>query len=214
MNILWFNTLDLLLLVLLFIGMLIGLVRGTIPQVISLVSIWLGLVVTLWLYKIFSFRILQGLGMAKTGADTLAFIIMLIICFQAIRLIVKMLATPPEDKRKRQKSEEDPLAEAAKTATERFIIGPLNMLGGMVMGFILMGLWLTLILGIAQFLFQTSDAPAEVGSFTSRMNGHLTGSSLVPIFNSMLWVIVRSVEFFGPADADIFRKVVEFISSQ
>lgn len=213
MNILWFNTLDLLLLVFLFIGVLIGLVRGTIPQIISLVSIWLGLVVTLWLYKIFSFRILQGLGMAKTGADTLAFIIVLIVCFQAIRLIIKMLATPPEDKRKRKKSEVDPLAEAAKTATERFIVGPLNMLGGMVMGFILMALWLTLILGITQFLLQPSEVTAEVGSFADRMAGHLSGSSLVPIFNSILWLIVRSVEFFVPANADIFRKVVEFISS-
>jgi uncharacterized membrane protein required for colicin V production len=207
------NTLDLLLIVIVFIGILIGLVRGTIPQVISLASIWLGLVVALWLYKIFSFRILQGLGMNKVGADTLAFIVVMIVCFHAVRLVVKMLTTPPESKKKRKKSQDDPLAEAAKTATERFVIGPLNMLGGMTMGFILSVLWVALFLGVTQFLFQPFDAPGQVGNFTTRMNIQLNSSVLVPIFNSVLWLIVQSVDLFVPSDADIFRKVVEIIAS-
>ena len=213
MDILGLNTLDLLLIIILLIGALIGLVRGTTPQVISLVSVWLGLVVALWLYKIFSFRILQGLGMGKTGADTLAFIIVLIVCFHGVRLVVNALVTPPESKKKKKKSEEDPLAEAAKTASERFLLGPLNLVGGFAMGLLLTTLWMALILGVAQFLFQPSDVPEQVGSFTRRMAANLNGSTLVPIFNSVLWLIVRSVELFVPSDADIFRRVVTFISS-
>ena len=213
MQLMGLNTLDLLLLVILFIGLLIGLVRGTVPQVISLASIWLGLVLALWLYKIFSFRILQGLGMSRVGADTLAFIIVLIVCFHAVRLFVKVLATPPEERKRKKKSQDDPLAEAAKTATERFVIGPLNMLGGMTMGLILSILWLAMLLGITQFLFQPTDVPAEIDAFTRRMNSNLNGSFFVPYFNSVLWLIVKSVELFVPENADIFRKVISIIAS-
>ena len=213
MDILGLNTLDLLLLVIILIGALIGLARGTLPQVISLFSIWLALVATLWLYKIFSFRILQGLNMGKTGADTLSFIIILIVSFHAVRLLVKALVTPPEDKRKtKKKSEEDPLAEAAKSASQRFVIGPLNMLGGLAMGVVLTTFWMALILGAAQFLLQPSDVPAGVGDFTRRMAGFLNGSTLIPMFNTVLWLVVQSVELFVPRDADILRKVVALIT--
>ena len=148
------NNLDLLLIVILFVGVLIGLVRGVIPQVISAVSIWLGLVITLWLYKPFSFRILQGLGIGKTAADTLSFFILLIVCFNGVRLLVNYLSKPPEEKIQRKKSKEDPLAEAAKTTTERFVIGPLNALGGMAMGFILITLWMAIILARFSLFFK------------------------------------------------------------
>ena len=208
------NTLDLLLLVLMFIGILIGLFRGALPQIISVVSIWLGLVASLWLYKIFSFRILQGLNLGVTVSDTLAFIILLIVFFHAIRLIVRYVTVPPEVKKRRQKSQDDPLAEAAKTATERFIIGPLNIIGGMIMGLILSILWLTLILGIIQFFIQPTELSPTVTGLPRRLAGQINGSSLVPMFNSLLNLIVISVDFFVPADADIFRKVVSLIQQQ
>ena len=210
MQIFGLNTLDLLLLVILLIGMLIGLMRGTIPQLISAVSIWLALVVTLWTYNIFSFRILQGLGLDEISSDTLAFLILLFVFFQAIRLVVKYLSTPPEAKRRKKKSQDDPLAVAAKSASERFIIGPLNMLGGMVMGIFLTTLWLAVILGVAQFIFQPTGITT---AFARRMASQMASSTLVPIFNSVLWLLARSVSFFVPRDADIFRRVLEFISS-
>ena len=43
------NVLDLLLLFILFIGVIIGFLRGAVTQIISLASIWLGLLLTLWL---------------------------------------------------------------------------------------------------------------------------------------------------------------------
>ncbi|MDX1523038.1 MAG: CvpA family protein, partial [Anaerolineae bacterium] len=205
MELLGLNNLDLLLLVILFIGMLIGLVRGTVPQVISLVSIWLGLVLSLWIYKIFSFRILQGLGMGNTASDTAAFIIVLIVIFHAIRLLVRYLATPPETRKRRRKSADDPLAEAAKTATERYIIGPLNLLGGMVMGFILTALWVALFLGVLQFLLQPTDL--ALGAFANRIKFQMNSSFLVDQFNQILWLLVQSVDLFVPRDADIFRRV-------
>ncbi len=208
MTILGLNTLDLLILVIILIGMLIGMARGVVPQIISIVSFWLSLVVTLWLYKAFSFRILQGLGMGETAADVFAFLIVITVVFQTVRILVSMLMTPPEDKKKKKKSQDDPLAEAAKSASQRFILGPINLLGGGFMGIVLSILWLAIFLGVAQFLFQPTDLPAGVGATTRRMAFQLDGSLLLGYFNYLLWLLVQSLNLFTPSYADILRKVV------
>ena len=210
MDIVGLNTLDLLLLVFLFIGALVGAVRGAVPQLFSLASIWLGLVVTLWLYKPFSNYILQGLGLPPTGSDTLSFLILFVVFFNAIRIIIKLVSTPPEERKQKKKSEIDPLAEAAKSATQRFIIGPLNLLGGAVLGVILMALWMAILLGVMQFLFQPADVPAGAG-FSARMSLNLRTSTLLPIFNQILGWLVWSVSFFVPKNATILKKVLGFI---
>jgi len=212
MQFLGLNTLDLLLIVFLFIGLLVGMIRGTVPQVISLVSIWLGLFTTLWLYKLFSRHILQGLGMGSVSGDFTSFLLILFVTFHGIRLLVKMLSTPPEDRKRKKKDTDDPLAEAPRTAMDRFVFGPLNLLGGMVLGIILTALWLAIILGTLQFIFQPSDVPTEVGAFTRRMTIQFNTSTLMPLFNSILWGLSWSLNFFIPRDADIFRKVLGFIS--
>lgn len=205
------NTLDFLLILFLFIGMLIGLVRGVMPQVVSLMSIWLGLVVTLWLYKPFSFRILQGVGFAKSTADTLSFLILITVFFNAVRLVVRYLTVPPEERKKKKKDPDDPLAEAAKTATEKYVLGPLKALGGMVLGLVLMTLWLSLILGLLQFIFQ--DALFEGGAVPrTGLRNELRYSLLVDYyFNPVLWGLAQSVDFFIPKNADIFRSLLKFL---
>jgi hypothetical protein len=199
--------------VILFIGILVGIIKGVLPQLFSIISIWLGLVVTLWLYKPFSFRILQGLGLPKIGSETLAFLLLLVVFFNAVRLIVKSLSTPPEERKQRKMSKDDPLAEAAKSATQRFVIGPLNMLGGAVTGFILTGLWITLVLAAIQFIFQPTDVPVEYSGFSRGIVTNLKGSTLVPIFNSVLSLLSQSVDLFIPKNADMLRKVLESIKA-
>jgi Na+-transporting methylmalonyl-CoA/oxaloacetate decarboxylase gamma subunit len=212
MQIVGLNTLDLLLIVILFIGVLVGIIRGALAQIFSIVSIWFGLLVTLWFYKPFSIHILQGLGMPETGSDTMAFLILLVVFFNGIRFFVKKMSAPPEEKKRKKKSKEDPLAEAAKSVTQRFVIGPLNMLGGSVTGFILTALWITLILAVIQFIFQ----PTDIGGQYSGPKGIVTNlktSSLVPIFNRMLFLLSQSVSLFIPKNADILKRVIEFIST-
>jgi Na+-transporting methylmalonyl-CoA/oxaloacetate decarboxylase gamma subunit len=212
MQIIGLNTLDLLLIVILFVGVLVGIIRGALAQIFSIVSIWFGLLVTLWFYKPFSIHILQGLGMPETGSDTMAFLILLVVFFNGIRFFVKKMSAPPEEKKRKKKSKEDPLAEAAKSVTQRFVIGPLNMLGGSVTGFILTALWITLILAVIQFIFQ----PTDIGGQYSGPKGIVTNlktSSLVPIFNRMLFLLSQSVSLFIPKNADILKRVIEFIST-
>ena len=218
MQVLGLNTLDLLLLVILFIGILAGFVRGAVPQIVSVVSIWLGLVATLWLYKPLSEQILQpktsGFGMAKTPSDVLAFLILLLVFFNAFRLLVKYLAVPPEEK-KRKRTKRGLVGvpeEVAPSAIQRFIISPLNALGGIVMGFILTTLWLALILGVIQFIFQPTRTDVPYSGFTNGLVINLRNSTTLPYFNQVLGAVVQSVDLFVPRNADILRGVLEVIA--
>ena len=204
------NSLDMMLLLALLVGMLIGLVRGTVSQIISAVSIWLGLVATLWLYKLFSDYIIQdSLGIGKTGGDTLAFVTLLILFFNGFRLVVRALTVPPEDRRKkRRKDRDDPLAVAAKTASER-AVGCVNAVGGMAMGLALTVLWLALFLGVVQFILQPSGVP--LGGFSRSLVENLGNSFLRPYFDNVLWGLSASLDLFIPKNADIFRVVLRTI---
>jgi hypothetical protein len=218
MTILGLNTLDLLLLVLLFVGILIGFVRGAFSQVISLVSIWLGLVTALWLYRPFSERILQpdtsGFGMSKIAADTLAFVILLLVFFNLYRLGVKYLTKPPEErKRKKKKSKVGPIEEIAPSPMQRYVYGPFNALGGIIMGFIMTTLWLALILGLLQFIFQPTGAEVPYSGFTRGLVINLRTSALLPYFNLVLNALISSVDLFVPRNADILKAFLNFIAT-
>lgn len=218
MQLLGLNTLDLLFIVILFVGVLAGFVRGAVSQIVSVVSIWLGLVTTLWFYKSLSERILQpetsGFGMEKTAADVLAFLLLLLIFFNAFRLLVKYLAVPPEARKKKLKKrgkvgvEE----EVAPSPVQRFIVGPLNALGGLAMGFILTTIWLALLLGVIQFIFQPTDTSIPYSGFSKGLVTNLRGSLLLPVFNQVLAAIVQSVSLFVPRNADILKGVLEIIA--
>jgi hypothetical protein len=204
------NALDFLLIFILFIGIMVGVLRGVLSQLFSLVSIWLGLVATLWLYKPFSHYILQGVGLPAIGGDTLSFLVLLVIFFTIFNLLVKSLSTPPEERKRKKKSKDDPLAYAAASATQRFVIGPLNFIGGAAMGLLLTTLWAALVLGAIQFIFQPTDVPVA-GGFAANMTNQLRGSLTVPWFNKVLFILSQSVNWFIPANADLLRKVLGFI---
>lgn len=199
MNVVGLNTLDLLIIVILLIGTLIGLTRGAISQIASAISIWLGLVAALWLYRPFSINIFQGLGLGSTASDTLAFVSLMIVFFNAFRLIVRYLTKPPEEQKRKRMSKHDPLAEAARSASER-VAGMFQLLGGMIMGFILTTFWLTIYLAVIQFSLQTVTSGGLVSN--------LRTSTLVPIFNKLLWALVLSVDLFVPRNANILKAVL------
>ncbi|NJN97277.1 MAG: hypothetical protein HC875_25930 [Anaerolineales bacterium] len=218
MQLLGLNTLDLLFIVILFVGVLAGFVRGAVSQIVSVVSIWLGLVTTLWFYKSLSERILQpdtsGFGMEETAADVLAFLLLLLIFFNAFRLLVKYLAVPPEAKKKKLKKRGKVGVEEEVTPSpvQRFIVGPLNALGGLAMGFILTTIWLALLLGVIQFIFQPTDTSVPYSGFAAGFVRNLRTSLLLPLFNQVLGTIVQSVSLFVPRNADILKGVLEIIA--
>ena len=214
MNFASLNNLDFILIILLFVGVMVGFTRGAVSQLISLISIWLGLVATLWLYKPLSNYILQDVfvdfGIGETGSDTAAFLLFLFVFFGAFRILLKYLAVPPEERtrRRRRRDTEDPLAEAAKTTSQR-AAGCFNAIGGMVMGFILTTLWLALLLGVLQFIFQPTSTDVPYSGFFNGLVINLRGSVLVhSLFNPVLWLLARSLSLFIPKNADIFESVL------
>ncbi len=219
MQILGLNALDLLLIVILFLGVLFGFMRGALVQVFALISIWLGLVTTLWLYKPFSIRMLQaenGLNMSKTGADTLAFLILLLVFYNLYNLGVKYLSKPPEErkKKKKKKSKIGPIEDITPPPMQRFVYGPINALGGILMGFIMTTLWLALFLGVLQFIFQPTTTGAQVpgSGFAQELLKNLQNSLLLPWFNVVLAWLVASVDLFVPTNADILKGFLKFIT--
>lgn len=198
------NLLDYLLLFILFLGAVVGFLRGAVPQIISVASIWFGLLGSLWLYRPLSDNILQGLNLPKVGSDTMAFLILLIVFFHAIRLIVKSLTVPPEEKKKkpRPKGRVGPVEEEfVKTATQKYISGPFHAFGGIFMGIVLTALWTALILGVLQFTFQVDVSEAPGGATGTIVPGRgiaaqLHGSGLLGYFNQILRLVVRSVSLF------------------
>jgi len=206
-----FNTLDFLLIFLLFVGLLIGFVRGISPQLMSLASIWLALLVSLYVYPLLSVNIFQESEMfGKTVSDAVSFMILFLVFFNAIRLFIKYLTKPPEEKKKkpRRKGQVGVVEEAPRSVTQRFIIGPLMAFGGMALGVLLMALWLAILLGVLQFFMQVNVAEAGGGAGRGIAN-QMTGSSLIPYFNRLLLLLVKSVDLFVlNKNADILKKVV------
>ena len=204
MQLVGLNILDYLLLFILFLGGLVGMFRGVTTQLISLASLWFGLLITLWLYRPLSNFILQGLGISKSVGDTLAFLLLLVIFFQAIRFFLKKLAVPPEEKKQKptgRKRQVGPVEEAAKTATQKYVTGPLGALGGVLMGIILTAVWTSIVLGVFQFIFQVnvSEVAGSVTGATVPGAGlaiQMQTSQLIHYFNRILWILVRSVSFF------------------
>ena len=206
-----FNTLDLLLIFLLFIGALVGFMRGMGPQLMSLASFWLAMLAALWVYTVLSVNIFQESEIfGKTTSDTLSFMILFVVFFNAIRLMIKYLTKPPEEKKKKpkRKGQVGPAEEKPPTFTQRFIVGPLLALGSMVLGVLLMALWLAVLLGVAQFFLNINVAEAGGGAGRGLAN-QITSSTLVPYFNRLLWILVQSVDLFVLDEkADILKKVV------
>jgi len=212
-----FNELDLLLIVIVILGSLLGMSRGVTTQFISMISFWLGLVVSLWLYNPLSKQIILGVfqSMNPNIADMIAFLVIFGLIFHAIRLIATYLINPPQDEERRRKEESKRRRRREREGIEdpplqKYLLGPLNLLGGLVFGVILTVFWWSLLLGMLQFILQGAFlqfAPAWLQSFSFSMNT----SFLIPWFNTVLYWIFLSVSLFVPADASIVQFMLENI---
>jgi uncharacterized membrane protein required for colicin V production len=210
------NELDLLLLVIFLISGLYGMTRGAVPQIVSAISLWLGIVIALWLYTPLSHRIIKGVfqGWSFQVSDTLAFFILFGIFFHTVRLIILYLVFPPESDeaakkaeiRRKKKREKEGLDESM---LQRYILGPLNLIVGMFMGVILAVLWWSIIIGMLQFILQPSLAPA--GALANLAFSMRRSYLVFNILNQVLIYLSMSVDLFRPAYATILRDIVQLI---
>jgi uncharacterized membrane protein required for colicin V production len=191
-----FNALDFLLIFFLVVGALWGLVRGAGRLLIGLFSLYVGLVIALWLYRPLAefFRDLLP-AMSVQGSQALAFVVLLFVFVNAISFLTRFFATPPEERKRKPRGQ---LQETVTKSSQRFVIGPLNQLLGLVLGIVVAVIWVSLILAVLQFLLRSGFA---TGSGVSAFRRQLETSVLVPWFNYALALFYSAVSFWIPGDA-------------
>ena len=199
-----FNALDFLLIFFLVVGALWGLMRGAGKLLIGLFSLYVGLVVALWLYRPLAafFRDLLP-EMSVQGSQSLAFLMILFVSVNGISYLTRVFATPPEERKRKQKSD---LQEAVAGGGQRFLTGPLNQLLGLMLGIVVAVVWISVILAALQFVLRSGLPVSGVGAFRRQ----LEASTLVPLFNYALSLIYTAVSFWIPGDIpNIFSGLLE-----
>jgi hypothetical protein len=190
-----FNALDYLLIFFLLVGALWGLLRGAGKLFIGLFSLYVGLVIALWLYRPLSefFRDLMP-AMSVQGSQALAFVLLLFVLVNGISLVTRFFSTPPEERKRKKRSD---LQEAVAGGGQRFLTGPLNQLVGLVLGIVVAIVWISLISASVQFVFRSG---LPVGWGLGAFRAQLEASTLIPWFNYALALIYSAVSFWIPGD--------------
>ncbi len=191
-----FTPLDYMLIFFLILGTVWGLLRGATRLLITLFSLYVGLILSLWLYRPFA-NYLRSLlpGMSITGSEALAFVFLLLILVNGFAFFTEYFSTPPEERRRKKRGE---VEEAVTQTGRRFITGPLSQIGGLVVGFVVTVVWISLLLAVLQFVVQTEWPIANGARFT--FQGELATSTLKPTFNEVLVLIYRSVRIWVPGE--------------
>jgi len=201
-----FNMLDYLLVLVLLIGVFWGLMQGVGRLLIGLFSLYVGLVASLLLYRPLGafFRELLP-GMSVSGSQALAFVFLLLLIVNGLSLLTRFLGTPPEERKRKKKGE---MQEAVERGGTRFVIGPLNALGGLLVGLVVTAVWTSLILAVLQFALRAGGPVRGVGASFAHQ---LSMSALVPVFNYVLFLVYRSVSVWLPGDQipGIFAKILQ-----
>jgi uncharacterized membrane protein required for colicin V production len=191
-----FNAFDFLLIFFLVLGTVWGLLRGGGRLLIGLFSLYVGLVITLLLYRPLAnfFRDLLP-AMSISGSQSLAFVLLLLVLVNGFSFLTRSLGTPPEERRRKKRGE---FEEVVAQSSRRFLTGPLNQLFGLVVGFVVTVVWVSLILAVLQFAVQAGWPAAN--SSRVAIQGQLGASTLVPVFNLVLERVYWSVRIWVPGE--------------
>ncbi len=206
-----FYEIDIILIIVLLIGALIGMVRGAMPQLIAAVSIWFAMVIALWLYAPLSRQIIGGVFQtwSPQTTDTISFFVLFLIFAFFIRIGVTYVIFPPEDEERRRKEEAKRRKKREREgldepALQRFVLGPLNILGGLILGVVLTIFWWSISLGLLQFILQP-ELLQGVSGFLVNVSIQLRVSLLVDtIFNEALYWLFNSITLFSPPQGTVF----------
>ena len=191
-----FGPLDFLLILILILGTVWGLLRGMTKVLIGLFSLYVGLILSLWLYQPLA-NYLRSLlvGMSVSGSEALAFVFLLLVLVNGFSFFTEYFSTPPEERKRKKRGE---VQEAVAQTGRRFLTGFLSQVGGLLVGFVVTVVWISLLLAILQFIVQFQWPVADGMRFA--FQGELATSALKPTFNQILTIIYRSVKIWVPGE--------------
>jgi uncharacterized membrane protein required for colicin V production len=187
------NEFDMLVGFILCLGIIYGAIRGAVRQLTGILSFWLALVISLWLYRPFSTRILLGVFTDASPAimDSFAFIILMLVFNVGILLVFILTSTSPEERHSKKKKKIEDMMDQSERGSFSTIM---NAVGGLFMGFITTTLWLSISLALVQYILFSSSGLGE------GIKASMVKSMLLPYFNQVLGYLYLSVKFFTPGE--------------
>lgn len=192
------NWLDLLLVLIVIGTMLWGMFRGVVIQLIGLVGLYVAIVASLWLYP--SLAILVGMlipKLSQNGRETTAFLFLFILVSNVFSAMMRsVVATPPEERKRKKPLEEESITDALAKTSERFIFAPLNLLGGMVFALISACVWISLVTAALRYSLWV-PWPAYDGVRVFLLEGFVQ-SRLIYLFDAAMLIIYASVSPWVP----------------
>lgn len=191
------NAFDYLLILVLLAGAIWGALQGMGRLLIWIFSLYIALIIALVTYQPLGYFFLDLVpAFSLIGGQALAFTVVLFIVFGGTNLFVHVANIPPEERRRRRAISLDELKSASwQVWTQRLVIGPLTTLVGFVVGLMVTAAVLSLLLAVLQFLTRTEVAPGTLGT---SLRDQLRTSSLLPMFNVVLYVLYRAVRIWLP----------------
>ncbi|RME42890.1 MAG: CvpA family protein [Caldilineae bacterium] len=189
---------DILLAFILLLGAGYGAVRGPGRQLMGLLSFWLALIISLWLYRPFSKQILQGVftGSSPAVMDSFAFVILIIVFAIALQFILLYTSTSPEERRQKRKKNLNEMLDGAEKDTSG---KAMNAVLGLLVGFVVTAIWMSVVLAVTAHILPALMTSGGAFSNAARnLNANMQASRLLPYFKILLRWIYLSVRFFTP----------------
>ena len=187
---------DLLLFLIVVGAMLWGMFRGVVRQLIGLLGLYVAIVASLWLYP--SLAILVGAlmpNLSESGRETIAFLFLFILTSNIVSAMLRSVFVPRPEEHKRKEGREGITDGVTKTA-QRFILAPLNLLGGMVFALISACVWISLVTAVLRYALVVPWLAYD-GIRAFLLQG-LLDSQLMYMFNAALRIIYTSVSLWVP----------------
>ena len=190
------NWVDLLLFLIVVGTMLWGMFRGVVRQLIGLLGLYVAIVASLWLYPglaVLIGRLLPNL--TPNVQATIAFLFLFTLISNIFSALLRSLLVIPPEERKLKKPRGG-MKEAMSKTAQRFILAPLNLLGGMVFAFISVCVWISLIMAVLRYAlavpwlaYDGVRAFVLQGILESRLSG---------LFDQVLYIAYSSVSPLVP----------------
>jgi hypothetical protein len=192
------NAFDYLLILILLAGAMWGALQGMGRLLIWIFSLYVALIIALVSYQPLGYFFLDLVpAFSLMGSQALAFTIVLFIVFGGTNLFVHVANIPPEERRRRERIPFAELRDASwRVWVRRLVIGPLTTLIGFVVGLAVTAAVLSLLLAVLQFLTRTE---VMMGTLGANLRDQLRASSLLPMFNIVLYVLYRAVRIWLPS---------------
>jgi hypothetical protein len=176
-------------------GALLGFFQGVLRQVINLASIYVAIVIALFLYRPFGSALgLIAPGMSVNARETLAFAIILVFINTFVTFNARDLTIDPKPAKTGIDAELE--QSAAARLSRRFILAPVNHLGGMAFGFVSSCVWVGLGIIMLRFILQVSW-PGYDGIRMLFVDG-LHTSALAQFAEWPIMIIRNSVQIWTP----------------